>query len=261
MKTSQQSSLTSGLSIPAFLIAVALALTSVSALGQSNRQPWRNQSQEQLSTVHWQWVLGSQVTHHPLFDATGADAFVNQPYFTAPGGPGQLLLLGGTFSVNQTANGDILGQATRKITIKQGTALFYPLLDAEWDNLLQSPHLGGMLNGHPTGVPVLKEIVSVSPDSAVDLFSTINGAPAGFSRLQSGPFSYRLPQTDNVLQSSGIDVTGTVAPAVSDGFFTFVPASKLVLGKNILRFGGAFPYNADGNLFIEDITYEITVIP
>ncbi|HUS37608.1 MAG TPA: hypothetical protein VM680_19830, partial [Verrucomicrobiae bacterium] len=82
-----------------------------------------------------------------------------------------------------------------------------------------------------------------------------------YSRLKSGPFVYTLPATDNLLQASGIDVTGTVAPAVSDGYWSFIPSSSLPAGSYLLEFGGAFPYNDAGNLFIEDITYHITVTP
>ncbi|HUS36093.1 MAG TPA: hypothetical protein VM680_12150, partial [Verrucomicrobiae bacterium] len=213
-------------------ISSAVALLTVSAIGyfslpdaqaQSGRTPWRNLSPAQLTGVHWQWILGSQVSTSAVFDDTGVFAFNNQPYFTAPGGPGQLLFLGGTFSVNQVANGDILGEAERTITIKQGTSLFFPLIDGEWDNLLQTPHWGGKILGHATGVPTLKEIVSVSPNNAVGLFSSLNGVSIPYSRLKSGPFVYTLPATDNLLQASGIDVTGTVAPAVSDGYWSFIP--------------------------------------
>jgi hypothetical protein len=242
-------------------VSLACLASQTDARAQNGAASWRNLSPEQLSTVHWKWILGTQVSASPVFDETGANAFVNQPYFHTPGGAGQLLFLAGTFSVNQLANGDILGEVTRNITIKQGTALFFPLIDGEWDNVLQSPHLGGMVLGHPVGIPTLTALVAMSPDNAVGLFSTLDGADAGFARLQSDAFAYTLPATDNLLQASGIDVKGTVAPVISDGFWSFVGASSLAPGNHVLRFGGAFPYNDAGNLFSEDITYNIIVTP
>jgi hypothetical protein len=244
------------------IIAAAVAFgISADVQAQSQKTPWRNLTLEKLTAVHWQWIMSSQVATSAVFDDSGVDAFSNQPYFTAPGGSGQLLFLGGTFSVNQLETGDVLGQVTRTVSFKQGTSLFFPLLDGEWDNVLQSPHLGGKVLGGPLGVTALKALVAASPDIATGLFCTLNGHNVPYARLQSAPFSYRLPGTDNLLQNSGLDVSGTVAPAVSDGFFTFLPGSALPAGTYELRFGGGFPFDADGHMFVEDITYKITVTP
>jgi hypothetical protein len=45
----------------------------------------------------------------------------------------------------------------------------------------------------------------------------------GYARLQSPPFPYELPAADNIIQFFGFDVSGTVAPAVADGFYSFAP--------------------------------------
>src|SRR5881409_3278303 len=78
------------------------------------------------------------------------------PISVRRGGDGNLFFLICTISVLQLQNGDVLGQATRTITVKQGTALFFPLINVEWDNVLSSPHLGGFVLGRPMGVPELE---------------------------------------------------------------------------------------------------------
>jgi hypothetical protein len=44
----------------------------------------------------------------------------------------------------------------------------------------------------------------------------------GQPRLQSPPFKYTLPATDNLQQFFGFNVSGTVAPAVADGYYTLI---------------------------------------
>src|SRR5215467_2619974 len=46
-------------------------------------------------------------------------------------------------AVTEQQNGDVLGQVTRSITLKPGTALFFPLLNSEFDNTCGRPNLGG----------------------------------------------------------------------------------------------------------------------
>ena len=245
--------------IAAIVFVMGSAVLVQKTAAQSTNPPWRNLSLDQLSGVHWQWIYGTQVSKSAVFDDTGFNAFNNQPYFTAPGGSGQLLFLGGTFSTTFTVTGDILGQVTRTISIKEGTSLFFPLIDAEWDNVLTTPHLGGVVLGHPSGVPVLKQVVAASVDSTTGLFATLNSSSVPFPRLRSGAFAFRLPATDNLYQFFGVNVSGTVAPAVSDGFFSFI--HSLAAGNYVLRFGGQFPIDNAGHQFIEDITYNITVTP
>jgi hypothetical protein len=58
----------------------------------------------------------------------------------------------------------------------------------------------------------------------------------------------------------GFDVSGTVAPAVAEGFYSFIPGT-LAPGHYQLKFGGVLPINNNQNIFKEDITYNITVTP
>jgi hypothetical protein len=229
---------------------------------QTTHTPWQNLTESQLTAVWWQWALSIPVSISPLFDATGAEAYVGQPY-------SDLLFLAGTFTVQELQSGDVLGKVTRHITIKQGTALFFPLLNVEFDNVCGRPNLGGNCfasQRFPTvfGVPKLQSIAAAMVDSVTGVNSTLKNNGTGLiqnlntPRLQAPPFQFSLPAIDNLYQSFGINVSGTVAPAVADGYFSFVPGT-LAPGGYVLRFGGSQITDQAGHTFTEDITYLITV--
>jgi hypothetical protein len=242
-------------------VAVAFVCGFSPAVQKANAQttntPWQHLTLSQLSAVWWQWAFSIPVSSSPLFDPTGAQAFRGQPY-------SDLLFLGGTFTVNQLQNGNVLGQVTRSITVKRGTALFFPLLNSEFDNVCGRPNLGGNCSGaHPSsfGVPQLQALVTAATDAVTSVNSTIKESQGpiqnlGTPRLQAPPFQFSLPPVDNLYQFFGINVSGTVAPAVADGYFSFVPG--LATGNYVLRFGGS-QVNPNGTTFTEDITYSITV--
>jgi hypothetical protein len=267
--------------VGAFVVAIACVFSPLiqKAQAQSTQTPWQNLTQPQLSAVWWEWILSVRVSSSPWFDATGAQAATGQPYFSAPGGNGNLLFLIGTITIQQLQNGDVLGQATRTITIKQGTALFFPLINSEWDNICGKPHLGGNCFSaekfpNVLGVPDLQALAAASIDAVTTLNATITPTSKTFkrvgatsnvliSRLQSPPFAYSVPASDNIYDYFGIPgISGTVAPAVSDGYWSNIPgtgANSLVPGYYVLQFGGSFPINQQGNTFTEAITYRITV--
>ena len=165
----------------------------------------------------------------------------------------------------------IYGEATRTITVKQGTAIFFPIINVEWDDTYIKPRLGGTTswpNGKPMGIAVLMGLVNASIDKASGVFANLNREDTGTTvglpivRLQSPPFAYKLPATDNVAQDNwGLDIKGTVAPAISDGLWVPISGDTLTPGSYVLDFGGQIPYDAAGDLFIEHITYNITVLP
>jgi hypothetical protein len=82
--------------------------------------------------------------------------------------------------------------------------------------------------------------------------------PLALPRLQSPPFSYTLPPTNNLAQLFGIPISGTVAPAVSDGYWSTI--TGLPPGNYVVAFGGQIPLTAT-TTFTEIITYKITVTP
>jgi hypothetical protein len=186
----------------AVVAALAVALVwvfaplSQKAQAVSTHTPWQNMTQSQLTAVWWKWVLSIHVKGSPLFDDTGANAFSGQPY-------SDLLFLGGTFTITQLQNGDQVGKVTRSISVKQGTAFFFPLLNSEADNVCGRPHLGGncfqvMQFPHSFGVPKLRAMVAALQDPATGLHSTLTPTDkqfkptgptdnVGYARLQSPP--------------------------------------------------------------------------
>jgi hypothetical protein len=254
-------------------LAVALLWAFTPLAEEAHAQmPWQNLTPSKMTAVWWQWAYSTPVTGSPLFDNSGANFAANQPYFTAPGGNGQLLFLGGTFT-SSTVNGNVIGTATRSITIKQGTAIFFPVINSEWDNSLATPHLGGTppVAGKNLGVPQLQALAASQMNTATGLYSTLTptdstftkttGTPiSGYTRLASPPFNYTLPANDNLAQYFGINISGTVAPAASDGYWSFI-AGTLPPGYYKLQFGGSVPINTMGNTFTETITYHITITP
>jgi hypothetical protein len=247
-----------GRAVTAFAVVCAFSLPVQQASAQSTQTPWRNLTQAQLTAVWWQWAFSVPVSASPLFDDTGVNAYNGQPY-------SDLLFLAGTFIVQQLQNGDALGTVTRSITVKKGTAFFFPLLNSEFDNVCARPNLGGNCFGAEKfpvvlGVPQMRLAAAMSLAGATGLHATLTGQRLDYSRLQSPPFSFTLPATDNLYQNNGVDVSGAVAPAVADGYFSFTPG--LAPGSYQLQFGGSNPFtDAEGNAhtFTEAITYLINV--
>jgi len=238
------------------------------AHAQSTLTPWQKLTQSQLTAVWWQWLLSIPVSASPVVDNSGAHAYSAQPYQ-------DLVFLAGTFILTPGPDGDQVGNATRNITVKPGTALFVPVLNNEGDNVCFRPHLGGNCfeqsdfpEGTVIGVTKLRALAAMSMDSARELHATLTTLPHGGSvtlppaRLQSPVFSFNLPATDNLYQASGVHVSGRVAPAIADGFWVFI--SALPRGSYLLEFGGKadiidpFTLTVTGT-FTLGITYNITV--
>jgi hypothetical protein len=237
-----------------FAVTLLIMFTSLSqtANAKSTKTPWQNLTPSQLTAVWWQWAFSVPKTNSPLYEDIGSDAYNGQPY-------SNLLFLAGTFSVAELQNGDTLGKVTRSISVKQGIAFFFPLINGEQDNVCLRTNLGGNcfgLNKFPSnlGVPKLQAKVAEVVNATTGLFARMTptdetfNQPTGqiqniiYPRLQSPPFSFRLPATNNLYQFQGVDVSGTVAPAVADGYYSFVPGT-LEPGYYKLEFGGGFPNN------------------
>jgi len=256
------------LKIVPIVAGCAVLALSQTAQAQSTRTPWTNLTPEKMTAVWWQWAYSVPYLTSPWWDDTGNKAASGQPYFTAPGGPGELFFLAGTDEQEQLANGDTLGEVTRSLSVKAGTAFFFPLINAEWDDVYCKPRLGGFQWGKPMGVPVLLGLASGFVDSAGGLYTRVT--PAGGAtidlgnsivRLQSQPFPYKLPDGNVYQLGFHLNVPrGTVSPAISDGYWVFIPGDFLAPGTYLLEFGGSAPQSTGGS-FIEKITYQITITP
>ncbi len=265
----------------ALIISCTFLMLAQNGQAQSTQTPWQNLTPEQMTAVWWQWALSIPATLSPWPDTTGELAASGQPYFTAPGGDGMLFFLAGTTTLQQTADGNVLGKVTRSITVKQGTSLFFPTINSEWDNIGYSPALGGRLFTSPKtngqkgkmGVPVLGAVNAGNLNTVTSVYATLTPTDSTFTtgapqiidtpRLQSPPFAYKLPAIGNQYQVwYGIDVSGTVAPASSDGWWAFISGDRLVPGYYVIKFGGSFVMDpSTGHTFTEDITYQLTVTP
>ncbi len=197
------------------------------------------------SARHWQWLYSMPVDEHPLFDT--ADA--------SEGQTGEVWFLGGTFAVIDSGDGSvIIGSVTRDITIPPGKKLFFPLIDSE----------AATIEGNGDTEQELREAVTffsdfIDPDS---LFCEVDGKSVknlADYRVQSPAFTYGPLPDNNVLQFFGLTAPeGSTSLSVADG--VFVMLAPLSAGKHKLRFGGMADYSSIGGpIFIQDITYNITV--
>jgi hypothetical protein len=214
----------------AALAAPVVTLTPLVKVAQGNNGAAGVPTLPELTAKWWEWVLSLPVSENPLFDETGEFADNQQPYQN-------VFFLAGVANVS--------GTAERTITVPAGTALFVPLLNIEWDNV-------GVAKNARLNVPGLRAFAAQVMDSAEDLHITLDGDSLleGVERIQSPPFAYHLPADDNIY---GGAVTGTIAPAVSDGYWLYL--APLPKGEHTLNFGGT---NVAFN-FSLDITYHITV--
>lgn len=181
----------------------------------------------------WQWAYSLPVDDNPLFDETGEKA--------GNGQSGRVFFLAGV--INDS------GTVTRTITVSQGQALFFPILNFENDNYCPP-------NDPPLGEEELRAGAAAMMDDATDLALEIDGVslrhPEQF-RTQSPVFSVTFPD-NNVFQHFDCDVpAGTYDLFVDDGYYVMV--KPLASGEHTIHFHGSVP-SAD---FTLDITYYITV--
>ncbi len=201
------------------------------------------------SAEHWQWLYSLQVSQNPLFQDGAVDLSLNQP-------DGPVWFLGGTFSTTPTPSGGVIGTAHRIGRVPPGKALFFPIIDSEWDNAVPA---GSPPTDYTTAE--LRANAAATMDGATGLACEIDGVSVkGLAdvlitpyRVASPVFDYTLPLTDNVDQYFGYDITGPVTGAVADGVYLML--EPLRVGHHRIHFTGALPG------FVLDITYDITVAP
>jgi len=237
----------------ALALVLGLSPTAGSARTASNNDP-NNLELSVLTAVWWQWLYSVPLDESPVVDATGANAFENQPF-------DDLIFLCGTYTATNVGN-DVHGTATRSITVERGTAFFFPLINVEWDNVIfddPTPGVASVVNSQYT-IAQLRALAAEGAVGAFDLFCTLT--PKGgktvnvpYERVISPVFPYFLPE-ESLYEFYGEEIEGLVWPAVSDGWWSYMP--PLPKGTYTLHFGGSSPIGP-GSTFYEDITYYITV--
>jgi hypothetical protein len=181
------------------------------------------------SAAWWQWAYSLPVDGHPLFDETGADA--------AAGQSGPVFFLGGVFNAS--------GIVTRSITVPAGKALFFPIINAEWDNFL-------CIDNTDLSLAQLRADVAGILDTTTDLSVTLDGV------RMSDVAAYRFvsPVFEVFLVADGLcqDEPPGRYPAVGDGYYVML--KPLAPGTHALHFHGLLPDFG----FVQDVEYEITVL-
>ena len=193
------------------------------------------------SARHWQWLFSAPVSQNPLFMDGAVDLSLHQP-------EGRVWFLGGTFTVNPAPGGGVIGHAVRSGTVPFGKALFFPILDCEWDNPTSPP-------GDYTTAE-LRAQAKAQMDSITELDCELDGVPVKHLqayRVSSPVFKYWLPAEDNVVQAGGMDVSGWVTGVVADGIYLML--EPMSVGQHTIHFAGSVPG------FSLDITYHIKVVP
>jgi hypothetical protein len=240
------------------LVVAAVALCAVCAApgkAQSGNNPAivpYSTQYEDLSVQWWQWVLSMPLrmppttgdVYHPLFDMTGAAAWNGQPQ------PGTVFFLGGAMGMFDAA-GQLTSPPstliTRDVTIPATARIFLPILNLETDNVGVYP---------PSSVQALYAWANELVGTYQDMYAIIDHKPVQdlwSYRSISRPFNYTLPPQDNIYQNFGVDIAGTVAPAVSDGIYLLI--ERLSPGKHVIESGGV----GFGGAFEIHIRYNITV--
>ncbi len=207
-------------------------------------------SYAQWSVAWWQWVFQWPTKDNPLFMDGNVDLSLHQPN-------GPVWFLGGMFIATPAEDGSWVAVAKRTGVVPAGKALFFPIMNAEYDNQTFVPP-------EDMTIPELYAFAHASLDSNESMACEIDGVTikkvwdpvTGKSpyRAVSPVFSYWLPPTDNVQQNWGVDASGTIGPAVADGVFLML--APLPVGQHTIHISGGRPGG-----FVLDVTYNITVVP
>ena len=193
------------------------------------------------SARHWQWLYSLPVDAHPLFDTADVSA----------GQSGPVWFLGGTFESVDQGDGALLGEATRDVTIPANKKLFFPLLDAECNNI----------EGTDDDEAALRDCANFFGDLIVPetLQLEIDGVAATNLedfRVESPLFEFGPLPENNALGAEA----GATSPSVSDGYFVMLPPFSV--GEHTIHFSGLLDaLDEFGITFELGITYNLDVVP
>lgn len=221
-----------------FGVVIGLILPAQLALADEDRSPFL----PALTGQWWEWALSIPTGQNPMLDTTGDDCMIGQR--------GGVWFLAGVFS----ANG---GTVTRACSVPEDKALFFPVINSLNFN---TPDCGQ--GGENFSVRKLISLIKPLIDAAQNLSVAVDGKALDKKQIQrvlSLPFVTALP-ADNVF---GPDACGTAtplpagiySPSMDDGFYVLLPPLKPGSQPHTLRF------HAESGTFVQDITYNLTVVP
>lgn len=233
----------------AITIVVGLMVGSVSQVCAGNSSPIVmrpytepiGKTYGEWSERFLQWNYSFPLDQHPLFEDGDVDC--------SKGQKGNVWFLGGTFTVVGDET-EVRGEADRNCSIPVGKALFFPIINAECNEIVDGTGDEG----------VLRECANFLADHIQELKVTVDGEEIehfGLYRAESPLFTIGPLPENNILGVSSRDT----APSVGDGFYVML--APLSEGEHDIHFEGAavFTVEEDGFefRFELDIDYHITV--
>ena len=164
------------------------------------------------------------------------------------------LFSGGTFGGHKGVMflAGVGGGPPIEVTIAPGTALFFPVINAECSVLEPDPF-------HGDDEASLRACANGHIDNTSGLFAVIDGVPANnlaSYRVESPLFEFGPLPEDNLFDYFGLDApAGTTSASVDAGVYLLL--APLSVGTHSIHFGGTFDLLG----FSIDTTYVITVAP
>jgi hypothetical protein len=214
-------------------IVLGLAMLAVPSV-MANDKP-QNKVSPALSAQWWEWALSIPTSHNPLLDTTGADCVVGQR--------GPVWFLAGTFNPP--------GSATRTCSLPEGKALYFPAVNAFWDN---SPNVCGQGSGNVT-VKEMRAWVAAYIDGITSTSVQLDGQAIDAQRVKSAVFAVDIPADNLFVQPcNGDSPAGVYSPAVDEGYY--VALDPLPVGNHALHFQAQYQGET-----VQDITYNLIVVP
>jgi hypothetical protein len=144
------------------------------------------------------------------------------------------------------------GPASFDLTIPPGTALFFPVVNAECSVLEPDPF-------HGDDEASLRACANGHMDNTSGRFAVIDGVPVNNLddfRFESPLFTFGPLPENNLFQFFGLNApAGTTSDSVDAGYYLLL--TPLSGGEHVIHFGGTF----DAFGFSIDTTYNINVVP
>lgn len=190
------------------------------------------------SAEWWKYIFSVPIDQNPQFNNNGEKEGNGQSgsvFFLAKGPTDQSNLV------------------ERTITISADKAIFFPILNAENDNIGRP---------FPLTVEELREEIAQIEVFATDMYLNINGVEVPSSELFthreiSPVFGFTLPE-NNIYNLDDPVPAGFYEPAVSDGYWIML--EPLSPGQHTLTFGGTFTF-PDNSTQTGGYQYNIRVVP
>lgn len=186
------------------------------------------------SAEWWKYIFSLPIDQNPQFDNKGEKEGNGQSgpvFFLAKGPTGQSNFV------------------ERTITVSADKAIFFPILNAESDNIGRES---------PLTVEELRDEIAQIEVFATDMYLNIDGVEIPkaelFTHREVSPvFGFTLPE-NNILDFPA----GFYEPAVSDGYWFML--EPLAAGQHTLTFGGTFTF-PDNSTATGNYKYNINVAP